>query len=107
VTALSPALFGVLLAQLVLGVLPGCWCSPVVRNRISARRCRVPARLPVLWAKLLVLAGLVLPAALGCVAEFFVATAVQSARGGQDLAERPGRARALWRGAPARSPLVG
>jgi ABC-2 type transport system permease protein len=46
----------------------------------------VPSRLPVLWAKVLVLAGLVLPVALlAALAEFFVATAIQSARGGSAI----------------------
>ena len=50
---------------------------------IRATLAVVPSRLPVLWAKLLVLAGLVLPVALvAALAEFFVATAIQSARGG-------------------------
>jgi ABC-type transport system involved in multi-copper enzyme maturation permease subunit len=49
---------------------------------IRASLAVVPSRLPVLWAKLIVLAGLVLPLTLlAAVAEFFVATAIQSARG--------------------------
>ena len=40
----------------------------------------------MLWAKLLVLAGLVLPVTLlAALAEFFVATAIQSARGGSAI----------------------
>ena len=40
----------------------------------------------MLWAKLIVLAGLVLPVTLlAAMAEFFVATAIQSARGGSAI----------------------
>ena len=50
---------------------------------IRATLAVVPSRLPVLWAKLIVLAGLVLPVTLLCaVADFFTATALLSSRGG-------------------------
>ena len=53
---------------------------------IRATLAVVPARLPVLWAKLAALAGLVLPVTLLCaVAEFFTATALESARGGSAI----------------------
>jgi ABC-type transport system involved in multi-copper enzyme maturation permease subunit len=87
VTAVSTSLFGVLLAQLVLGVLgvlvfSGEYGTGMIRATLAV----VPSRLPVLWAKLLVLAGLVLPVTLLAVlAEFFVATAIQSARGGSGI----------------------
>ena len=43
----------------------------------------VPSRLPVLWAKLIVLAGLVLPVTLLCAfTDFFAAVAIESSRGG-------------------------
>jgi ABC-2 type transport system permease protein len=83
-TAVSVSLYGVLLAQLVLGVLgvlafSGEYGTGMIRATLAV----VPSRLPVLWAKLLVLAGLVLPVTLlAALAEFFVATAIQSARGG-------------------------
>ena len=87
VTAVSTSLFGILLAQLVLGVLgvlvfSGEYGTGMIRATLAV----VPARLPVLWAKLLVLAALVLPVALlATLAEFFVATAIQSARGGSGI----------------------
>ena len=80
----SAALLGVLFAQLVIGVVgvlafSGEYGTGMIRATLAA----VPARLPVLWAKLIVLAGLVLPVTLLCaVADFFVATALESARGG-------------------------
>jgi ABC-2 type transport system permease protein len=50
---------------------------------IRASLAVVPMRLPVLWAKLATVAALVLPVTLlAAVADFFVATAIQSARGG-------------------------
>jgi hypothetical protein len=98
VTAVSASLFGVLLAQLVLGVLgvlvfSGEYGTGMIRATLAV----VPARLPVLWAKLLVLAGLVLPVALlAAFAEFFVATAIQSARGGSGISlSDPGVLRTL------------
>jgi hypothetical protein len=87
VTAVSVSLFGVLLAQLVLGVLgvlvfSGEYGTGMIRATLAV----VPARLPVLWAKLIVLPGLVLPVALmAALAEFFVATAIQTARGGSGI----------------------
>jgi ABC-2 type transport system permease protein len=49
---------------------------------IRATLAVVPSRLPVLWAKLIVLAGLILPVTLLCaVADFFATTALNSARG--------------------------
>jgi ABC-2 type transport system permease protein len=81
---ISAALLGVLFAQLVIGVIgvlafSGEYGTGMIRATLAA----VPARLPVLWAKLIVLAGLVLPMTLLCaVADFFVATALESARGG-------------------------
>jgi ABC-2 type transport system permease protein len=79
----SISLYGILVAQLVIGVLgvlvfSGEYGTGMIRASLAV----VPARLPVLWAKLIVLAGLVLPVTLlSAVAEFFVATAIQSARG--------------------------
>ncbi|HJY66327.1 MAG TPA: hypothetical protein VJ254_06335 [Streptosporangiaceae bacterium] len=53
---------------------------------IRATLAVVPSRLPVLWAKLIVLAGLVLPLSLlAAVAEFFTATALESSRGGSAI----------------------
>ena len=57
--------------------------SPHSRSISRSALAVVPSRLPVLWAKLIVLAGLVLPVTLLCaVADFFTATALLSSRGG-------------------------
>jgi ABC-2 type transport system permease protein len=86
-TAVSSALLGLLFAQLVVGVVgvlafSGEYGTGMIRATLAA----VPARLPVLWAKLIVLAGLVLPVTLLCaVADFLVATALNSARGGSAI----------------------
>ena len=83
-TGVSAALLGVLFAQLVLGVVgvlafSGEYGTGMIRATLAV----VPSRLPVLWAKLIVLAGLVLPVTLLCaVADFFAATAIESSRGG-------------------------
>ena len=64
----------------VLGVLlfSGEYGTGMIRVSLAA----VPSRLPVLWAKLAVLVGLVLPVALlSAMADFFVATAIRSAKG--------------------------
>ena len=90
-TAVSVSLFGVLLAQLVLGVLGVLACSGEYgTGMIRATLAVVPSRLPVLRAKLAVLAGLVLPVTLlAALAEFFVAAAIQSARGGSSTLAAP------------------
>jgi ABC-2 type transport system permease protein len=81
---ISTALLGVLFAQLILGVVgvlafSGEYGTGMIRATLAV----VPARLPVLWAKLIVLVGLVLPVTLLCaVVDFFAATAIESARGG-------------------------
>ena len=81
---ISTALLGLLFAQLLLGVVGvlafgGEYGTGMIRATLAV----VPSRLPVLWAKLIVLAGLVLPVALLCaVADFFTATALEAARGG-------------------------
>jgi ABC-2 type transport system permease protein len=81
--AVSVSLYGILLAQLVIGMLgvlvfSGEYATGMIRASLAV----VPSRLPVLWAKLIVLAGLVLPVALlAAVAEFFAAMAIQSSRG--------------------------
>jgi ABC-2 type transport system permease protein len=83
----SIALLGVLFAQLVLGVLgvlafSGEYGTGMIRATLAV----VPSRLPVLWAKLIVLAGLAFPVTLLCaVAGFFTATALESARGGSAI----------------------
>ena len=78
------SLVGILFAQLVLGVLGVLFFSgEYATGMIRATLAVVPSRLPVLWAKLIVLAGLVLPLSLlAAVAEFFMATALESSRGG-------------------------
>jgi ABC-2 type transport system permease protein len=81
--AISVSLIGVLFAQLVLGALgvlvfSGEYGTGMIRASLAV----VPARLPVLWAKLVVLTGLVLPVALlAAVIEFFAVTALHSAHG--------------------------
>jgi ABC-2 type transport system permease protein len=88
VTAVSVNLFSILIAQLVIGVLgvlvfSGEYGTGMIRASLAV----VPARLPVLWAKLAVLAALVLPVTLlAAVADFFVAAAIQSAKGGSAIA---------------------
>jgi ABC-2 type transport system permease protein len=83
-TGVSAALLGVLFAQLVLSVIgvlafSGEYGTGMIRATLAV----VPSRLPVLWAKLIVLAGLVLPVTLLCaVVDFFTATAIESSRGG-------------------------
>jgi ABC-2 type transport system permease protein len=80
----SVALLGVLFAQLVIGVVgvlafSGEYGTGMIRATLAV----VPSRLPVLWAKVIVLVGLVLPVTLLCaVADFFTATAIVSSRGG-------------------------
>ncbi len=83
----SASLLGLLFAQLVLGMVgvlafSGEYGTGMIRATLAV----VPARLPVLWAKLIVLAGLVLPLTLFCaVVDFFTATALESARGGSAI----------------------
>jgi len=83
----SFSLAGIVIAQLVIGALAvltfsGEYATGMIRATLTV----VPSRLPVLWAKLVVLAGLVLPLSLlAAVAEFFVATALESARGGSAI----------------------
>ena len=83
----SAALLGVLIAQLVLGVVAVlAFSGEYGTGMIRATLAVVPARLPVLWAKLIVLAGLVLPVALLCaLADFFAAAAIESSRGGSAI----------------------
>jgi ABC-2 type transport system permease protein len=81
---ISTALLGVLFAQLVLGVtgvlaFSGEYGTGMIRATLAV----VPSRLPVLWAKVIVLAGLVLPVTLLCaITDFFAAAAIESSRGG-------------------------
>ena len=83
----SVSLAGIVIAQLVLGVLgvlafSGEYATGMIRATLAV----VPSRLPVLWAKLIVVAGLVLPLSLlAAVAEFFTATALESSRGGSAI----------------------
>jgi len=80
----SVSLLGLLFAQLVIGVVgvlafSGEYGTGMIRATLAV----VPARLPVLWAKVIVLAGLVLPATMVCAfVDFFAATAIVSSRGG-------------------------
>ena len=86
-TGVSAALLGLLFAQLVIGVLgvlafSGEYGTGMIRGTLAV----VPARLPVLRAKVIVLAGLVLPVTLLCaVVDFFTATAIESSRGGSAI----------------------
>jgi ABC-2 type transport system permease protein len=83
----SASLLGLLFAQLVIGVIgvlafSGEYGTGMIRATLAV----VPSRLPVLWAKLIVLAGLVLPVTLLCAfADFFAATAIVSSRGGSAI----------------------
>jgi ABC-type transport system involved in multi-copper enzyme maturation permease subunit len=84
---ISTALLGVLFAQLIIGVVgvlafSGEYGTGMIRATLAV----VPSRLPVLWAKLIVLVGLVLPVSMLCAfADFFAATAIESARGGSAI----------------------
>jgi ABC-2 type transport system permease protein len=86
-SGVSVALLGVLFAQLVIGVVgvlafSGEYGTGMIRATLAV----VPARLPVLWAKVIVLVGLVLPVTLLCAfADFFAAAAIESSRGGSVL----------------------
>jgi ABC-2 type transport system permease protein len=81
---ISAALLGVLFAQLVVGILgvlafSGEYGTGMIRATLAV----VPSRLPVLWAKAIVLVGLVLPVTLLCAfLDYFVAAAIESSRGG-------------------------
>ena len=81
---ISTALLGVLFAQLVVGMVgvlafSGEYGTGMIRATLAV----VPSRLPVLWAKVIVLAGLVLPVTLLCAfLDYFVAAAIESSRGG-------------------------
>ena len=83
----SGALDGGLIAQLVLGVVgvlafSGEYGTGMIRATLAV----VPSRLPVLWAKLIVLADLVLPVTMLCAfVDFFAATAIVSSRGGSAI----------------------
>jgi ABC-2 type transport system permease protein len=83
----SASLLGLLFAQLVIGVIgvlafSGEYGTGMIRATLAV----VPSRLPVLWAKLIVLAGLVLPVTLlSALADFFAATALESSRGGSAI----------------------
>ncbi|HWN61162.1 MAG TPA: ABC transporter permease subunit [Streptosporangiaceae bacterium] len=83
----SSALLGVLFAQLVLGVVGVlAFSGEYGTGMIRATMAVVPSRLPVLWAKLIVLAGLVLPVSMLCAfVDFFAATAIESSRGGSAI----------------------
>jgi ABC-type transport system involved in multi-copper enzyme maturation permease subunit len=68
----------------VVGVL--AFSGEYGTGMIRATLAVVPSRLPVLWAKVIVLAGLVLPVTLVCAfVDFFAATALVSSRGGSVL----------------------
>ncbi len=81
---ISTALLGVLFAQLVVGLVgvlafSGEYGTGMIRATLAV----VPARLPVLWAKVIVLAGLVLPVTMLCAfADYVTAAAIESSRGG-------------------------
>jgi ABC-2 type transport system permease protein len=81
------SLAGVVIAQLVLSVrgvlaFSGEYATGMIRATLAV----VPSRLPVLWAKMIVVVGFVLPLSLlAAAAEFFVATALESSRGGSAI----------------------
>jgi len=86
-SGVSVALIGVLFAQLVIGVVgvlafSGEYGTGMIRATLAV----VPSRLPVLWAKAIVLVGLVLPVTMLCAfGDFFAAAAIESSRGGSVL----------------------
>ncbi len=85
---MSVDLIGVMFAALVIGVVgvlafSGEYGTGMIRATLAV----VPARLPVLWAKVIALVGLVLPVTMLCAfADFFAGTAIESSRGGSVLA---------------------
>jgi ABC-type transport system involved in multi-copper enzyme maturation permease subunit len=86
-SGVSVALIGVVFAQLVIGVVgvlafSGEYGTGMIRATLAV----VPARLPVLWAKVIALVALVLPVTMLCAfADFFTAAALESSRGGSVL----------------------
>ncbi|MDQ2816122.1 MAG: hypothetical protein M3Z75_30835 [Actinomycetota bacterium] len=75
-------LLGVLSPRLVIGVVGVAFSGEYGTGMIRAALVVVPARLPVLWAKVIVLVGLVIPVTLLCAfADFFAAAAIESSRG--------------------------
>jgi hypothetical protein len=83
-SGVSVILIGVVFAQLVIGVVgvlafSGEYGTGMIRATLAV----VPSRLPVLWAKVIVLVGLVLPVTMLCAfADFLAAAAIESSRGG-------------------------
>jgi hypothetical protein len=83
-SGVSVILIGVVFAQLVIGVVgvlafSGEYGTGMIRATLAV----VPARLPVLWAKMIAVAALVLPVTMLCAfADFFAAAAIESSRGG-------------------------
>jgi ABC-2 type transport system permease protein len=83
-SGVSVILIGVVFAQLVIGVVgvlafSGEYGTGMIRATLAV----VPSRLPVLWAKVIALVGLVLPVTMLCAfADFFAAAAIESSRGG-------------------------
>jgi ABC-2 type transport system permease protein len=84
---MSVDLIGVMFAALVIGVVgvlafSGEYGTGMIRATLAV----VPARLPVLWAKVIALVGLVLPVTMLCAfTDFFAAAAIESSRGGSVL----------------------
>jgi ABC-2 type transport system permease protein len=84
---MSVDLIGVVFAALVVGVVgvlafSGEYGTGMIRATLAV----VPARLPVLWAKVIALVGLVLPVTLLCAfTDFFAGAAIESSRGGSVL----------------------
>jgi hypothetical protein len=95
--AAGNSLFGVMIAQLVLGVLGALlitseYSTGLIRSTLTA----VPKRLPVLWAKVVVVAAVTLATMVAAVSvAFFVGQALYGGAGvGASLAD-PGVPRAL------------
>jgi ABC-2 type transport system permease protein len=86
-SGVSVILIGVVFAQLVIGVVgvlafSGEYGTGMIRATLAV----VPSRLPVLWAKVIALVGLVLPVTMLCAfADFFAAAAIESSRGGSAI----------------------
>ena len=91
-TAISTILTGTFFAQLAIGVLgvlliSGEYSTGMIRSSLTV----VPRRLPMLWAKLAVFAGVVfLTMLVASFASFFVGQALLSGQAPGRLAVRPG-----------------
>jgi ABC-2 type transport system permease protein len=97
-TPIGSSLSGVLFAQLAIGVLgvltmTGEYSTGMIRSSLTV----VPRRLPVLWAKLAVFAGIVFSLALAaCVASFVIGQSILDRHGLGVSLGSPGAVRAIF-----------